>query len=154
MQEITAWTRTDVKDMHWDYALMRASSGVQMRGESTTNFDKLNLSVDHVKRSSVHSCTQTTFTLPACIVDERTEVICNLSSRAATAKDALFYSPVDLPMHRTDVSTDASNFQPMNGVKQHRGESFVYTWGACFTVDNFLINFNFQQLRFVALKIE
>jgi len=28
------------------------------------------------------------------------------------------------PMHRTDVSIDASNFQPMNGIKQHLGESY------------------------------
>jgi len=38
---------------------MRASSGVQMSGESTTNFDKLNFSLDHDKRSSVHSYTYT-----------------------------------------------------------------------------------------------
>jgi len=43
------------------YALMRASSGVQMSGESTTNCDKLlNFSVGHDKRSSVHSYTRTT----------------------------------------------------------------------------------------------
>ena len=29
------------------------------------------------------------------------------------------------PMHRTDVCIDASNFQPMNGIKQHLGESII-----------------------------
>jgi len=28
-------------------------------------------------------------------------------------------------MHRTDVCIDASNFQPMNGIKQHLGESII-----------------------------
>jgi len=47
------------KDTHEAYALMRASSGVQISGESTTNLDRLNLSLDHDKRSSIHSYTQT-----------------------------------------------------------------------------------------------
>jgi len=32
------------------------------------------------------------------------------------------------PMHRTDVCIDASNFQPMNGIKQHLGESYRVTF--------------------------
>ena len=59
-------------------------------------------------------------------------------------------------MHRTDVWIDASNFQPMNGIKQHFDESyhvtFVLMWAACPSVDNiFLINFNFQQRNFLSL---
>jgi len=48
------------------------------------------------------------------------------------------------PMYRTDLSIDASveidasNFQPINGIKQHLVESFVYMWGALLSVDNFL----------------
>jgi len=34
---------------------------------------------------------------------------------------ALFYSSVDF----TDVCIDASNFQKMNGIKQHLGESII-----------------------------
>ena len=30
------------------------------------------------------------------------------------------------PMHRTDVCVDASNFQPMNGIKQHLGVNQSY----------------------------
>ena len=37
---------------------------------------------------------------------------------------ALFYSSVDFT-DRTDVCIDASNFQPMNGIKQHLGESII-----------------------------
>jgi len=49
------------------------------------------------------------------------------------------------PMHRTDVGIDASNFQPMNGIKQHFGE--------CYNVKFvLLINFNFQQRNFITLK--
>jgi len=29
------------------------------------------------------------------------------------------------PMHHTDDSIDASNFQPMNRIKQHLGESYI-----------------------------
>ena len=32
------------------------------------------------------------------------------------------------PMHRTDVYIDASDFQPMNGIKQHLGESYHVTF--------------------------
>ena len=37
------------------------------------------------------------------------------------------------PMHRTDVCVDASNFQPMNGIKQHLGESIIRR-DICFNV--------------------
>ena len=57
------------------------------------------------------------------------------------------------PMHRID----ASNFQPMNGIKQHLRElynvKFVLIWAACPSVDNiFLINCNFQQRNFITRK--
>jgi len=31
-------------------------------------------------------------------------------------------------MHRTDVCIDASNFQPMKGIKQHFGELYNVTF--------------------------
>jgi len=60
------------------------------------------------------------------------------------------------PMHRSDVCIDASNFQLMNGIKHHLGElynvKFVLMWVACPSVDNFFINFNFQQRNFITLQ--
>ena len=53
------------------------------------------------------------------------------------------------PMHRTDVCIDASNFQPMNGIKQHLGESIIRR---VLLLTIFLIKFNFQQRNFITLN--
>ena len=52
------------------------------------------------------------------------------------------------PMHRTDVCIDASNFQPMNGIKQHLGESIIRC-DICFNMSGVSFCWQFSWLNLI-----
>ena len=51
-------------------------------------------------------------------------------------------------MHRTDVCIDASNFQPMDGIKQHLGESIIRR-DICFNMSGVSFCWQFSRLNLI-----